>query len=274
LFEIVEDLSASPHRYLCLKPNQKVDWQEQLARVYIDLRGGSPTPLSPLIFEGVQILDVSGLRTRIERSTLPKKRDSNFDVVRSDFGEVWSYVVLEGSFSTMFGYKQVRDRESIQWPGRGIDAIGVEYSDVSSKLALILVETKVSDEPASPPQVVDMAPDSLKAQHQTHLTEHDETCRKVWDVSRRALKQDVRNLLFTAALYLQDRRWDKLDLVCCCFLVRSTDVYQPSDFGSFRSSPSDYSPSLIRFLIMRIPGRVNEAVNSWYSKAMEQVGLK
>ena len=272
MFRLVEDLSANPHVYLCLEPTTNRGWDDQLAKAYLELRGGSPSPLNEVIFDGVQILDVSELRKTLLQATLPKRRDSNFDVVRSDFGELLSYLVLETRFSTRFGYKQVRDRETIQLPGRGIDAIGIEYGGDLNKLALILVETKVSDESASPPQVVDKAPDSLRAQHRTHLNNHSETCRKIWDISRRALDQGVRDLLFAAALYFEDERWDRVDLVCCCFLVRSSKVYQPSDFGTFRTSPNDYSPAFIRFLVMRIPGSIKDTVDTWYAKAIQQVG--
>jgi hypothetical protein len=182
--------------------------------------------------------------------------------VRSDFGETLAYVLLEDQFGTLIGYKGVRDRETIQQVGRGIDIVGVEEGD---PLLLLLGEVKVSDESASPPQVVDKTADCLQVQHLKHIGERQITAKKIWDQSRHVTDKDIRDRLFTAALYFESERWDKLQLISCSVLVRPEQKYSDRDFGSFRDAPSDYCPARIRFIIFCVPGdSIESIIQDWY----------
>ena len=273
MFTTVEHWTEESHQYLCLEPNTPSRWLQQLAKTYVQLRSDSPTLISPEVLEGLGIVDIVGIRNRLQRATLPVRVGGNFDVVRSDFGEVSSYIALEGVFSTMLGYKSVRDRETIQFTGRGIDAIGVEVREDLPRITLVLVETKVSDESASPPQVVDTATDCLRNQHLAHLGS-SETCAKVWDVARKALNEEIRAIMLVAALRFQMKQWDRLELVCCCFLVRPNGLYSESDFGTFRTSPTDYFPASVRFIVLRTPDRIEPTVNAFHAKARELAGAE
>jgi hypothetical protein len=256
--------------FLCCEPDDGGDdWLNSLAEVYLKLRRSTRSPLNPIIYDGLD-LDVTELRKKIEIATVPDLYGGIFDVVRSDFGEVWSYVVMENDFSTRFGYKSIRDRETIQLSGRGIDGIGVEYGH--NKLTLLLLETKVSDESISPPQVVDKAKDSLRNQHIDHLTNRKETYKQIVDCGRRSWETDTRDLLFAAALYFEQEAWDKMDLVCSCFLVRSSKVHRTTDFGTFQTSIGDYIPAKIRFIVMCLPKPIDETVKLWHSKTIQQMG--
>jgi hypothetical protein len=171
-------------------------------------------------------------------------------------------MLLEQSYGTRFGYKGVQDRELIYLPGRGIDAVGVENGN---QLSLVLGEVKVSNENASPPQVVDYSDDSLKHQHRGHLGDLDTTKTKVWDLTRRASEVETRDLLFQAALYLDEERWDSLTLIACCFMIRPQGRYKEADFGSFKRSPRDYAPATVRFLVFCTPEDIETTVQNWYS---------
>ena len=269
MFTAIEHRTNDGHEYICLEPRAAPEWLEKIAEVYVQLRSDSPTPVSPEIFDGVGVVNLDRIRARLQRATLPTRIGGNLDIVRSDFGEVSSYIALEDLFSTNLGYKSVRDRETIQLTGRGIDAIGVEVEESLPYITLVLSETKVSDENASPPQVVDTATDSLRNQHLGHL-ESIETCaKKVWDVARKAVDEEVRVFMLLAALRFEMGQWDKLKLVCCCFLVRPNALYTESDFGTFRTSPNDYVPASVRFMILRTPGRIEPTIDMFYSKARE-----
>jgi hypothetical protein len=183
-------------------------------------------------------------------------------VTRSDFGETLCYMLLGQEYSTIFGYKSVRDRELINLPGRGIDAIGIEND---GKLTLVLGEVKVSNANASPPQVVDASDDSLRNQHLGYLRELNITAKKIWNLSRHVLDATVRDLLFTALWCLEEQRLDKLQLVACCVLIRPRNRYTVKDFGSFVKRPADYEPARIRFVVVCIPGDVEEVVDNWYA---------
>jgi hypothetical protein len=272
LLKITKDLSTKTHKFLCCEPEDAgEEWLDKLAETYLILRSSTHSPLNPIIYDGLS-LDVTELRRKIETANLPDFHGGIFDVVRSDFGEVWSYVVMESDFATRFGYKSVRDRETIQLPGRGIDGIGVEYN--LNKLTLILLETKVSDEVVSPPQVVDIAKDSLRNQHLDHLNNRKKTYKKILDCGRRSWEEDTRDLLFAAAVYFEREAWDKMDLICSCFLVRSSKVYKTTDFGTFQTSTEDYLPAKIRFIVMCTPKTVDEMVKLWHTKTIQKIGVQ
>jgi hypothetical protein len=224
-----------------------------LASEYIALRTQS-AHIPPELAEGIEIMDMSIVMPYLQAATIPPRRGGNFDVVRSDFGEVITYVLLEQEFGTKIGYKSVRDRELIETPGRGIDAIGVEDAQDGGKLGLLLAETKVSNDGVSPPAVVDSNDDSLRKQHLAHLNTIEKTKKKVWDVARKALDPALRAVYLRAALLLQHEEWDKLRLIVCCGLIRPKNKYNEADFGTFRISPEDYVPGHVRFLVFCVPG--------------------
>jgi hypothetical protein len=80
------------------------------------------------------------IENRLRQAAIPPRGGGNFAVPRSDFGETVAYCLLEERFGTRFGYKSIRDRELPRLPGRGIDAIGIEYTE-NGPLRLVLGET-------------------------------------------------------------------------------------------------------------------------------------
>jgi hypothetical protein len=87
----------------------------------------------------------------------------------------------------------------------------------------------------------------------------------VWDLTRRASEVETRNLLIQAALYLDEERWDRLNLITCCFIVRPRGRYKETDFGSFKRAPNDYAPATVRFLVFCTPEDIETTVQNWYS---------
>ena len=187
------------------------------------MRGECALPLTDISLDGIHVVSVEHLRERIRNATIPTyvsggaagSMPPTLAVVRSDFGEILCYMLNEDDHDTRFGYKSVRDRELTELPGRGIDAVGVE---AGQPLSLVLGEVKVSNENASPPQVVDSSSDSLGQQQRGHVGDLETTGKKIWDLARRTSDQQTRELFIQAALYFDDRRWDKLRLVVCCLL--------------------------------------------------------
>lgn len=261
-FRSISDRFIGSHQYSAWV--LEADWQREIAHEYSRLRTETRFPVAPICFDGL-VFDVRSIQDRIRANTIPVRAGGNFDVVRSDFGEVLAYLALEQQFQTQFGYKSVRDRELIQLPGRGIDGVGVEERE---KLTLLLSETKVSTQ-NSPPAVVDTTDDCLRNQHIGHITE-DITCRKIWDISRRATSAQLQNLFLAAALMFQDKMNDYLDVITCCVLVRPEQKYAQSDYGSFLSSPQDFAPNPIRFLVLCIPqsagSNIEEVIDAWYQR--------
>ncbi len=261
----IEESLSSGHSFRALKLDDDSEWINPVAVEYVRLRSECAQPLADISLDGIEVLSVDRISKCLKNATIPERRFDNFDVVRSDFGELLCYMLLEQEYETRFGYKSIRDRETTQQPGCGIDAVGVEEDDEGTPLTLVLSEVKVSNEAASPPRVVDKSNDCLRNQHLSHLRNPVATAKKIWDMSRRSPDYSAQTLLFTAALYLQDNQLDKLRLIACCVLVRPHCKYTKADFGSFQQCPDDYKPALIRFLVVCIPDDVEKVVQNWYA---------
>lgn len=237
---------------------------EALASTYRELRTECDYPLEDISLDGIVALNVESIRKRLLKAAVPMINwhpNPSFDVVRSDFGETLSYLILQEQYKTEFGYKSIRDREVIQLTGRGIDAVGIEEEGI---LTLVLGEVKVSNDKSSPPSVVDKSNDCLREQHLNHISDMENTAKKIWDLSRRARVPRLQKLFQAAAFLLEEGMLDKLNLVVCSVLVRPKELFQKTDFGSFQSSPIDYDPARVRFLIICIPDDVSTCVTNWY----------
>jgi hypothetical protein len=265
-FDVISEQVIGNHNYIAWLV--KGNWQQEIANEYRNLRTSTKFPLEPISLDGLEF-SVEAIKKRISANTIPERRGGNFDVVRSDFGEVIAYMALEQAYGTQFGYKSVRDRELIHLPGRGIDGVGVELAD---KLKLVLTETKVSHDTRTPPRVVDIQEDSLRNQHLAHNTD-SKTCKKIWDLARRTTTAELQNLFIKAALLFEARNFELLDVITCCVLVRPHGVYHSNDFGTFMSSPDDYHPGKIRFLIVCIPSdqgnNIESVIDEWFQMLNE-----
>ncbi len=260
-------LDESDHCYRVFEPCSGDAWLSSAAAAYVELRTVCAVPLSDISLDGIGVFDTKALKARLAEALVPVRRGGNFDVVRSDFGEVLAYAVLEEEFGTRFACKIIQDRELVHQPGRGIDAVGVEDGD---PLRLVLAEVKVSADKESPPDVVDKKKDALRPQHLSHVKNLDATISKVFDRARRAVDWDVRNLHLRAVLLLQEGRLDLVRIIVASVLIRPSDLYQQTDFGTFRAQPADYAPARVRFLILRIPGTVDGIVQDWYENHVKK----
>lgn len=265
----IERHQQTPDEWFTVSPDVQHDWLTYLADRYRALRTETAIPLANVRLDGIVALDTTELQARLNAAMIPNRRGGNFDVLRSDFGEIISHCLLEDSFQTRFGYKSIRDRELIAFPGRGIDAIGVEYEESSRRLTLVLGETKVSNEARNPPRVVDEADDCLQVQHGGHLTNLNETTRKVWQAGRHARDRDTQQLLFAAAASLEQGVTQNFRVVVYCCLVRPNCRYQTQDFGTFRSAPNTYRPGAVRFAIFCVPDAdIEGVIDSWNERIL------
>jgi hypothetical protein len=267
--EVIDNHDAAGNHYRAIRLDGDSAWLELCAAEYVRLRTECAAPLEPIQLEGIEVLDIRGLSARLQEATIPARRQTNFDVVRSDFGELLAHVITSEEFGTRFGYEPIRDRETVQQPARGIDVVGIEVGD---GLTLVLGEAKVSNDANSPPGVVDAAADSLRNQHRGHLQNPRLTADKVFNQSRRVLDLEVRNLLFIAALLLEREDWINLQIVSYCMLVRPLALYSDTDFGTFRTAPNDFNPASIRFIIVCVPEAIDTMIDSWHA-AVRGAGL-
>src|SRR5258708_14814175 len=264
-FELIEKFDFDEHHFRVYEPYDcsNSDWFSPLAQEYIKLlTHRETTPRTIVVNQSDIQMDVSCIQKYLRKASIPKYKGGNFDVVRSDFGELLCYMLLERDYSTLFGAKSICYRELRDSAGRGIDAIGIEIDNL---LTLVLCEVKVSDEQNSPPQVVDSGDECLSKQHRHHLDNLDEATKdKVWRAVRFTRDQDIADLLTTAVLYLEEKRFDMLRIIVNSVLVRPKAKYTQADFGSFRKKPNKYDPASIRFLVACIPEDTDDTIRKWY----------
>lgn len=262
LFVIAERHDVGGHHLRVLEP-AAADWLTVLAKEYRRLRMLSRHPVNALSFDGLD-LAVEEVAKILRAATVPRYESGNFGVVRSDLAEVILGLVGETMYGSRYGYRSVSDRELVQRPGRGIDQIGVEIDESSdaeqatTRLTLVLGEAKVSTEAKSPPGVVDRGNDCLRAQHLAHLNNRDVTADKVWAASRQCADPDTQELLRIAAELFRYGIDDKIRVVAASLLVRPGTARTPRDFGTFHTASADYQPADIRFLLVRLPGDIDE----------------
>ncbi len=256
LFVVAERHDVGEHELRVLEP-ASADWLAVLAEEYRRLRTVSDYPPTALSFDGLD-LAVEEVAEILGAATVPHYEPGNFGVVRSDLAEVILALVGEWMYGSRYGYRSVSDRELVQRPGRGIDQIGVEYDEPTARLTLVLGEAKVSSEQKSPPGVVDRGDDCLRAQHLMHLRDRHSTADKVWAASRRCPDPETQRLLRIAAELFRAGIDDKIRIVAASLLVRPPTARTPRDFGSFHRASADFRPAHIRFLLIRLPGDIDE----------------
>jgi hypothetical protein len=262
LFRVVESHDVDQHELRIIEPEPQA-WLEQLATAYRSLRTATVVEVDDLELDGLRVLSGDHLKARLADRLVPTRRGGNFDVTRSDLGEMILGVVGEEMYSCAYGYRSVRDRELVGAPGRGIDQIGVEeLNEVldTRQLALVLGEAKVSAEALTPPRVVDTAEDCLRNQHLGHISDLEVTADKVLDAARRCADRRTQRLMMWASELLRAERFDVLRLLCASVVVRPKDLACASDFGTFRTSPADYVPADVRFFVVRVPTNDIEAL--------------
>lgn len=249
-FSLSSNYDIEPHQFRVYEAinNSREDWLEPLAEEYIGVLTDSATRLKSIKIGEDTDMDMSHLKPYLIKASIPNYELGNFNVVRSDFGELLCYMLLEQNYGTMFGEKSITGRELRDRPGRGIDAIGIEKSDL---LTLVLCEVKVSDERSSPPGVVDQGEECLSRQHRCHMDNLIKTTKdKVWRAYNKTRSQEIAALLATAAVRLEENSFDEIRVIICSLLVRPKAKHKLTDFGSFRKNPAYYSPAIIRFRLL------------------------
>lgn len=267
-FDIINSEELDGHNWVVIDVIEEEQWLNNLAKTYRELRTSTQIPISDIDFKGLSF-SAENIKKRLCETQIPARGKGNFAVARSDFGETIAYTILEEFYKTQFGYKSLRDRELIQLPGRGVDAIGVEYD--GDKLILLLGEVKTSTAVKSPPDVVDKGSDCLNKQHSHHMQNIQETASKIMHAARHAKDPQTQQLLFASAMILDEENGlEKIKITLYSCLVRQKDRFNNNDFGSFKSNPKLFQPSLIRFVITRIPGDLEKVVDEWLELARQE----
>lgn len=252
LFRVAEVHDDDPHEFHILEPAQ-ANWLHDLALKYRELRTYSDLPLGEIRLDGVTSMSTEALQRRMIAAAVPTRSGGNFDVLRSDLGEMALAEYGAEAYGYSYGYRSVRDRELVTFAGRGIDQIGVAETDNPMRILVALGEAKVSSEQRSPPSVVDASNDCLRVQHLNHVSDLTSTADKILLAARRCTEPDTQRLMFLAAELTRQQKFDNVTVCCHSFVARPASLAAISDYGSFKSDPSSYAPGLVRFTLLRLP---------------------
>lgn len=264
ILNTVNLLQDGKHYFVTLEPDGDAGWLSALAADYAVWRSQPVIPLQPAPVDGLTVVEVESIQARLREASIPKKGTGNFDIIRSDFGEIIAIKIMQARYGTRVAYAGLRDRELVQLPGRGPDVLGVEDRELETEpLRLAIVEVKVSAEAKCPPRVVEVGEDSLLAQHGAHVKDLRSTSKKLWHLARLCRDKETQKLVFRALLFLDSKRWDKVELIAGCVLVRPKCIHSPDDFGVFKTNPGKLAPAMVRFVAFQIPGEIDSTVREW-----------
>lgn len=190
----------------------------------------------------------------------------NFQVVRSEFGEIIAQLTLGGYFETEFHLNRLKRKEVPMLPTRGIDFLGIEfYNEIP---VLVLGEVKVSTEMKNPPGVV----------HKPG----DDGCL---EIRIPHLLSTQEKITFELAYYLENVSEDKKELYIDIFnrftneestiviignpfLLRAAEAYSIEDLGNLLEyDSSEYQK--VRFVIVKVAEDINELSRKVYEIARE-----
>ncbi len=260
------------HEFKCYDWDNSPGWQERLKGKLVPLireyYTGFESLKSSLRESGIEEDQINRFLDNALKATIPSdetdKRPDNFKVRRADFAEILAALCLEGLYNTKIPAPNIPFRELTLSPGRGMDILG--YETANDVISLILCEIKGSNEPKSPPQVVDKEDDCLKNQLYAYTSDKRKTLNRILNAHKKASSYH-KEILAKIALWWSQDNIDPLKVIVCPFLVRQADCYSSDDFGSFRIKKDEFLPASIRYLIICIHGNLIELSKSIYAEA-------
>jgi hypothetical protein len=148
-------------------------------------------------------------------------------------------------------------------PSRGMDLLAVEPTE---ELALLLSESKASEDPASPPTVVGEGDSSLRAQLLAFLADRPKVLRELNWVLKHS-REDQQSAV-ARALLLFTRGHITLRVVPV--LLRPSEQHGANDYGVFLDQPDEFAPASIRFCLLRIEGSFESLAEAVYRGARQE----
>ena len=191
-------------------------------------------------------------------------RPENFRPYRSDFPEILASLCLQELFKTEIPVDGIKSRELQGSPGRGIDIVGYETN--GDKMHLILCEVKGTTSPLNPPKCVTGKEDSMDKQLLSHIMDRKKTLQRLISLYSKAPEEKKPILAKIMFLWNKGVK-DKLKIFLCPFLVRESSKYKDKDYTFMKKKVKEYSPGIIRFLIVCINGDLNEISKKLYETA-------
>ena len=240
---------------------------DYVRRLYVDV-DGLGSDLTEALGGLGGIADVTHLKELVDEvlgAAIPSpganpNQPSQLRLERNELAEILAYEVALQIHAATIPATRVREKEIPGQPARGLDLLSIVDQDPKQ---LLVTEVKASESPASPPAVVCVSGDSLRQQTLNILGDRDRLLQELnW--AHKHCDPGDRKLVASALILAAS---EQIQLVVAPVLVRSSASYTRSDFGCFESEPDEFAPAQVDFVILRLPGEIEELATKVYLRA-------
>ena len=240
---------------------------ELVRRMYVDIEGLGSDMRKALDGLG-DVADVTRLTELVDEvleAAIPSPdvnpgHPPQFHVPRNEIAEILAYEVASKIHAATIPAARVREKEVPGQPSRGLDLMSIVEQE---PVQLLVTEVKASQSPDSPPTMVCDSGDSLR--HQTVSIIGDRTrLTQELNWAHKHCKPDDRSLVAKVLVRLA---LEQIQLVAAPVLVRSSASYSRSDFGCFEDDPDEFKPANVDFVILCLPGDIEELASNVYQRA-------
>ena len=240
---------------------------ELVRGLYVDVEGLASDMMNALDGLG-EVADVPRLTELIDevlQAAIPSP-DANpgqppqLRLPRNELAEILAYEVASKIHAATIPATRIREKEIPGQPTRGLDLLSIVYQD---PVRLLVTEVKASQSADSPPAVVCDGRDSLRQQTLNILGDRARLTQELnW--AHKHCKPDDRELVASTMLRLS---LEQIHLVAAPVLVRSSASYDRCDFGCFETDPDEFAPANVDFVILCLPGGIEELATNVYRRA-------
>lgn len=212
------------------------------------------------------IESLASLVDEIASAVIPQMQESgpprHLQTPRNEVAEILAYDALVQVLKAIIPASRIREKESPVLPTRGLDV----FAMILPEYQLVICEVKASSSSASPPPVVGNGDDSMHSQIQARIRNRNSIIVELGWTLKHA-KEELRTDVAKAMIIMS--KVDALPPVAAPVLVRPVERHGQNDFGCFIEKPDTYHPARVNFLILRIPGSLEEFAGRVYSKARD-----
>jgi len=270
----VETSTSGNHSYACYDLESDDDLIAEIAAIVRDLYLDDLALQASLrtAAQGLgDVCDESAISAAIDTvadAVIPQidpeaKQPVHLQVPRNEVAEVLAVYVLEHIHGFEVPASRIRNKEVPGLPSRGLDVLGL-----TSAYAAVLTEVKASSSKASPPSVVHTASDSMLAETLRRMNDPKSLIAELYWALKHAKVDSHDHVAQSLLLYaLPGAPVPTVAPV----LVRAAGTYKITDYGKFKSPDTQFGDSSIQFVVVRLPGALEDFAERVYAKAAEQV---
>lgn len=272
-YQLVSEDREGPHLYQCFDVVDDEELIDEIARLvlelYVDLDDtrDSLSRAAADLDTVVSPAELAKLLDEIRDAVIPQidpdsKIKLHLQTPRNELAEVLAYDALKQVHDAVIPASRIREKEVPGQPTRGLDIFGLL---MAPQIRAIICEVKASSSDESPPGVVNSGGDSMHGQIKGRIGDKAKLLQELqWSLKH--AHDDAAKLQVASAMLVLSKD-DAQPPVVVPVLVRPVSKYNEKDFGCFRAEPDEYSPAEIRFLILRIPGTIEEFADRIYKRA-------